>query len=190
MSHRLQDMKITTRLISSNYIHYLFTNDRFFKTRDLLKKENAFPNTDIRPVCYQYAFIIWLSKFFPRLALLDLSSIMDKKFFKQSLLLLCIILPVIFLSSRSRPAPRRALLAATAGLIGMVLETILILYYQAKHGGALSGYRTAFDEFHGWSCFRRFDSKQSNVATSKKSKNFTIIWSLSFDWILHLMHLH
>ncbi|KUG23216.1 hypothetical protein ASZ90_006976 [hydrocarbon metagenome] len=134
MSHRLQDMKITTRLISSNYIHYLFTNDRFFKTRDLLKKENALPNTDIRPVCYQYAFIIWLSKFFPRLALLDLSSIMDKKFFKQSLLLLCIILPVIFLLSRSRPAPRRALLVATAGFIGMVLETILILYYQAKHG--------------------------------------------------------
>lgn len=134
MSLRLRDMKITTRLVSSNYIHYLFTNDRFFKIRDLLKNEKALPNTDIRPVCYQYAFIIWLSKFFPRLAMFDLSSIMDKKFFKKYFLLLCIILPVIFLLSRTRPALRRVLLVVTAGLIGMVLETILILYYQAKHG--------------------------------------------------------
>jgi spermidine synthase len=134
MSRRLQDMKIATRLISPNYINYLFTNDRFFKIRDLLKRETASPNTDIRPVCYQYAFIIWLSKFFPRLALFDLSSIMDKKFFKPFLLLLCIILPVIFLLSRFRPAPRRILLVAAAGFMGMVLETILILYYQVKHG--------------------------------------------------------
>ena len=134
MSRRLLDMKITTRLISPNYINYLFTNDRFFKIRDLLTREKALPNTDSRPVCYQYAFIIWLSKFFPRLALLDLSSIMDKRFFKPSLLLLGIILPVIFLLSRSRPALRRALLVAAAGFMGMVMETILILYYQVKHG--------------------------------------------------------
>lgn len=134
MSRRFQDLKITTKLISTNYIHYLFTNDRFFKIKDLLEKKHALPNTDIRPVCYQYAFVIWLSKFFPRLALLDLSSIMNEKSFKQSLLLLCILLSIIFFSSRYRPAPRRALLAATAGFVGMVMETILILYYQAKHG--------------------------------------------------------
>jgi spermidine synthase len=134
MSRRLQNMKITTRLISPNYINYLFTNDRFFKIRNLFNREKALPNTDSRPVCYQYAFIIWLSKFFPRLALLDLSSIMDKKFFKQSLLLLCCLLPIIFLSIRSRPALRRALLVAAAGFMGMVMETILILYYQGKNG--------------------------------------------------------
>ena len=134
MSRRLLDMKITTRLISPNYINYLFTNDRFLKIRDLLAREKALPNTDSRPVCYQYAFIIWLPKFFPHLALLDLSSIMDKRFFKPSLLLLGIILPVIFLLSRSRPALRRTLLVAVAGFMGMVMETILILYYQVKHG--------------------------------------------------------
>jgi len=134
MSRRLLDMKITTRLISPNYINYLFTNDRFFKISDLLAREKALPNTDSRPVCYQYTFIIWLSKFFPHLALLDLSSIMDKRFFKPSLLLLGIILPVIFLLSRSRPALRRTLLVAVAGFMGMVMETILILYYQVKHG--------------------------------------------------------
>jgi spermidine synthase len=134
MSRRLQDKKITTRLISPNYINYLFTNDRFFKIRDLLRSEKALPNTDIRPVCYQYAFIIWLSKFFPRIAVVDLSSIMDKSFSKHLFLLLLISLPLIFLLSRFRPALRRAMLVAAAGFMGMVLETILILYYQVKHG--------------------------------------------------------
>ena len=135
MSRRLQDMKIVTRLISSNYIKYLFTNDRFFKIRDLLKREKALPNTDTRPVCYQYAFIIWLSKFFPRIALVDPSSIMDNDFLKPPLsLLLWISLPLLFLLSRLLPALRRATLVAAAGFMGMVLETILILYYQVKHG--------------------------------------------------------
>jgi spermidine synthase len=135
MSRRLQDMKIVTRLISQNYIKYLFTNDRFFQIRDLLKREKALPNTDIRPVCYQYAFIIWLSKFFPRIALVDPSSIMDNDFLKPPLsLLLWISLPIIFLLSRLLPALRRAMLVAAAGFMGMVLETILILYYQVKHG--------------------------------------------------------
>jgi spermidine synthase len=134
MSRRLQDMKIVTRLISSNYIKYLFTNDRFFEIRALLKREKALPNTDIRPVCYQYAFIIWLSKFFPRIALVDPASITNKGFFKPPLLLLWISLPIFFLLSRFRPALRRNMLVATAGFLGMVLETILILYYQVKHG--------------------------------------------------------
>jgi spermidine synthase len=135
MSRRLKDRKIATRLISPNYIRYLFTNDRFFKIRDLLKGEKARPNTDIRPVCYQYAFIIWLSKFFPRIAAVDPSSIMHKIFFKPPLsLLLWISLPIIFLLSRFRPELRRVMLVAAAGFAGMVLETILILYYQVKHG--------------------------------------------------------
>jgi spermidine synthase len=135
MSRRLRDRKIATRLISSNYINYLFTNDRFFEIRDLIRKEKGLPNTDIRPVCYQYAFIIWLSKFYPPIALVDPSSIMDKGFLKPpTSLLLWMILPVLFLSSRFLPAFRRTLLVASAGFLGMVLETILILYYQVKHG--------------------------------------------------------
>ena len=135
MSRRLQDRKIVTRLISPNYIRYLFTNDRFFELRDLLKRETALPNTDIRPVCYQYAFMIWLSKFFPQIALIDLSSIVSKGFFKPPLsLLLWISLPIVFLLSRFLPASRRILLVAVSGFLGMVLETILILYYQVKHG--------------------------------------------------------
>ena len=134
MSRRLQDFKIATRLISPNYINYVFTNDRFLKIKDLLQRGKVLPNTDIRPVCYQYAFLIWLSKFFPSLALVDPSLITNKIFSKPLLLLLCISLFIIFLLSRLSPAPRRIMLVSTAGFMGMVLETILVLYYQVKNG--------------------------------------------------------
>lgn len=135
MSERLKNKRIETRLISPNYIQYLFTNDRFIEIRNLLAKEKSPPNTDIRPVCYQYAFIIWLSKFFPRIALIDPSFMASKAFLKPPLsLLLWISLPVLFLLGRLRPAIRRALLVAVAGFTGMVLETVLILYYQVKNG--------------------------------------------------------
>jgi spermidine synthase len=135
MSRRLQDRRIVTRLISPNYINYLFTNDRFFEVRNLLKHESVEPNTDVRPACYQYAFTIWLSKFFPRVALIDVPSLIDKGVTKPELqLLLWISLPFIFLLSRFLPVLRRVLLVAVAGFLGMVLETVLILYYQVKHG--------------------------------------------------------
>jgi spermidine synthase len=47
---------------------------------------------------------------------------------------LWISLPLLFLLSRFVPACRRVLLVAVAGFLGMVLETILILYYQVKYG--------------------------------------------------------
>jgi spermidine synthase len=135
MAQRLQALGISTRLISANYIKYLFTNDRFSEIGNLLKKEQAQPNTDIRPVCYQYTFMIWLSKFFPRAAVVDLSALATNIFFKPPLsLLLWIVLPIIFLLARLHPTLRRATLVAAAAFIGMVLETVLILYYQVKHG--------------------------------------------------------
>jgi spermidine synthase len=135
MSRRLLERKIATRLITPNYIRYLFTNDRFLEIKNLLAKGKAPANTDVRPVCYQYAFTIWLSKFFPSVALIGLSSLPDLIARGPFLpLLLWISLPLIFLLSRFAPALRRFLLVAVAGFLGMVLETILILYYQVKYG--------------------------------------------------------
>lgn len=134
MAGRLQKMKFNTRLISGNYITYLFTNDRYFQINQLLAETKETPNSDIHPVCYRYALIIWLSKFFPRVTLFDLSSMTSRPLFRYLLFFLLAALPVIFLFSRRRPALRRILLVAAAGFLGMVLETLLLLYYQVKHG--------------------------------------------------------
>ena len=135
MSRRLLERKISTRLVSPNYIRYLFTNDRFGEIKNMLRTESAPANTDVRPVCYQYALTIWLSKFFSGISLIDFSSLPDKLAARPALpLLLWISMPLLFLLSRFAPSCRRVLLVAAAGFLGMVLETILILYYQVKYG--------------------------------------------------------
>ena len=71
---RWRRLAIPTLLISPPYIRYLYSNDRFFEIRDMLKTVKAPMNTDLRPICYQYTLMIWLSKFFPSLASKDMSQ--------------------------------------------------------------------------------------------------------------------
>ena len=139
LTDRLQERGIQTRLISKPYIRYLFTNDRFTDVEKRLKETDVPENTDIRPVCYPYAVISWLSRFFPRLALADLTGIgADGKGVGKVgwgvILGLGIGLALLFLGSRLRPAWQRGLLAAVAGFLGIVSESVLLLAYQAKEG--------------------------------------------------------
>jgi hypothetical protein len=92
-------------------------------------------NTDTRPICYQYTIMIWLSKFYPRLAVTDLSSLPGGTGLKSPLLwgIPC-GLAVLFLLIRPKSSIRRSMLVFVAGFVGMVLETILILNYQVKFG--------------------------------------------------------
>jgi len=165
MSRRLQDKKITTRLISPNYINYLFTNDRFFKIRDLLKGEKAPANTDIRPVCYQYAFIIWLSKFFSAhcFLLIHLQSWIMFSLNPPLSLLLWISLPILFLLSRfpACTAPRYAG-RRLQDLWVWFWKPILILYYQVKHGVLYQNIGLLLMSFMAGLCCRRNDYQQED----------------------------
>jgi spermidine synthase len=136
---RLQERGLQARLISPPYIRYLFTNDRYADVEKRLKETDVPENTDIRPVCYPYAVISWLSRFFPSLALADLTGIgADGKGIGKVgwgvMLGMGIGLALLFLGGRLRPAWQRGLLAAVAGFLGIVSESVLILAYQAKEG--------------------------------------------------------
>ncbi len=135
LSSRLQARAITTRFVSAPYIRFLYTNDRFFRIARLLESGNVPPNTDLRPICYQYTAMIWLSKFYPGLAAFDLYSI--RAWTRSHQLLLWVgatALVLLFLICGQRPLLRRALLVGTAAFAGMILESLLVLYYQVKSG--------------------------------------------------------
>jgi spermidine synthase len=135
LNERLRTRAIQTRLVSPPYIRYLFTNDRRFDLEKRLKKTAVPMNTDIRPVCYPYAVMIWLSRFIPKLALTDLPGFGEEANgpgYIWWLIGLC--LPLLFLASRLRPAWRRTLLVTVAGFLGIVFEAVLILVYQAREG--------------------------------------------------------
>jgi spermidine synthase len=126
---------IQGKIVSPAYINYLYTNDRFSQIAEILSAGTTPANSDARPVCYQYTAMIWLSKFFPSLASLDMAAIFSQGRIKVGLIcgLLTVLLTVL-VACRRRRRFRSALLMAIAGFLGMALETLLLLYYQAKNG--------------------------------------------------------
>jgi spermidine synthase len=129
---RLEDRGIRARLISRDYLRYLYGNDRFQEVSRNLESGSAPINTDVRPICYQYTIMIWLSKFLPDIKLGDF-SLPDFSRGHAALWLLAFSFPVLLLS-RARWPIRRALLTGVAAFAGMVLETILLLHFQTKNG--------------------------------------------------------
>ena len=129
---RWREAAIPTLFISPPYIRYLYANDRFFEIREMLRTKRAPMNTDLRPICYQYTLVIWLSKFFPSLAAKELAQLRGLSPRASIAALLCIAL--VFAAARKRMAVRRVLLAATAGFAGMALESVVILGYQVRYG--------------------------------------------------------
>ena len=132
---RLRTREIHARLTTPPYIRYLFTNDRRFDLEKRLRETAVPMNTDIRPVCYPYAVMIWLARFFPKLALTDLPGFgTEAKGLGIIWWLIGLGLPLLFLVGRLRSAWRRTVLVAVAGFIGIVFEAVLILSYQAREG--------------------------------------------------------
>jgi spermidine synthase len=136
---------LTTRMVTPAYLQYLFENDRREALRRLLTDGTA-PNSDARPIAYQVAAATWLAKFFP--ALLSLrpdrgaaASAPGASAPKEAprhtdtaryVLLGAVV--VVFALGRRKRGVRAALLAGVAGFSGMVLETVLLLAYQARSG--------------------------------------------------------
>jgi len=132
LAARLEDRKIKTRIVSANYLRYLYTNDRFGEVSRALQSGTAPVNTDVRPICYQYTIMIWLSKFLPSAGFWDF-SIAEFGNMRGAAWLVALSLPAL-LFSRAGWRVRRALLMAVAGFAGMTLETVLLLYFQTKSG--------------------------------------------------------
>jgi spermidine synthase len=134
LNERLRTREIRTRLISPPYIRYLFTNERRFELDKRLKNTETPMNTDIRPVCYPSAVMIWLARFFPKLALTDFPGFGKEGSAWYLWWLIGLAMPLSFLVGRRRPVWRRALLVTVAGFLGIVFEAVLILAYQAREG--------------------------------------------------------
>ena len=131
---RWRRLAIPTYFVSPQYIRYLYSNDRFFEMGEMLKSANAPMNTDLRPICYQYTVMIWLSKFFPSLASKDAASWGAPSLRSPRAWLPLGAVVLFFWALRRRRRIRGILLAGTAGFAGMVLESTVMLNYQVKYG--------------------------------------------------------
>jgi spermidine synthase len=150
LATRLRDRGIEARLVTPAYLRYVYTNDRLPEIAGILETSRAPMNSDARPVCYQFATLLWLSKFFPVLAWLDLASVDNAVGGRAALLGLALaVFAVAFLLCRRREGSRRVALVAMAGFLGMILETTLILTYQTSRGVLYQDIGLLFTVFMG-----------------------------------------
>jgi spermidine synthase len=129
LAERLRERGVAPRLVTPPYLRYLFTNDRRTDLERELAASAAPENRDARPICYPYTLVLWLARFAPGLSWVELPG--EGALAPLASLLL---LGVGLAFARRRERARRTLLAAAAGLVGMVLEGALILGYQVRHG--------------------------------------------------------
>ncbi len=132
---RYRERGLRSRLISEPFIRYALTHDRFPEVAETVRTHTAPLNTDTRPICYQLTALLWLSKLFPALTGLSFAQIESRVTANRMWIGLAAGLLVLFLFlARHRPSWSGALLVGVAGFAGMVLETVLILQYQTRHG--------------------------------------------------------
>lgn len=134
LGRRLEGRGVSTRLVTPEYIEYLYTNDRFQEIARALRSARIGANTDATPVCYRYSGMIWLSMFFP--SLIARGGDASKSSFHAMLWALAAVAAIVagMCAGRRRARWRPMALAALAGLAGMLLESVLILHFQVTSG--------------------------------------------------------
>jgi spermidine synthase len=142
---RLTARGLSTRVVTPAYLRYLYANDRR-EGLTRLRDAGAAPNADARPVCYQLAALTWVTKFYPGLLavspiIADLSPDVGRHADTRSANALytggvaaALVVAAGFAIARRLRRTRAVLLASVAGLSGMLLETVLLLSYQARSG--------------------------------------------------------
>ena len=135
LTRRLTARAAGTRLVSAAYLDYLFRNDRYATFGARLESTRVPPNSDLRPVCYRYSILLWLSKLFPALInwTPDWSGALGIGPAPGTLVALALVALAFVLIRRHARAAGPLLIAAVA-CVGMILETVLLLHYQIKSG--------------------------------------------------------
>ena len=139
LERRLTERRVRARLVGPAYLHYVFENERRRALVDAVRRQRVPPNTDARPVCYRYALVLWLGRFSPALARLDLAAVLAERPWARrgaaAAALGCgVLLVALLLWARRAPRAGRLALVAAAAFAGMLVETIVLLHYQLKWG--------------------------------------------------------
>jgi spermidine synthase len=133
LAGRLADRGVRPRLITPPYLRYVYTNDRRDEVARLLRATAVDgPNRDAAPVCYQYAAMTWLSKFYPGLAVAPGGEARVPTPARWGGLAILAVGLIAWV--RRRNTRRAAAFLLGVGFIGMVLETALLLRFQIANG--------------------------------------------------------
>ncbi len=125
--------RLDNRLATPAYVEWLVTNERVDELDAALASARAVVNSDARPACYLDTLVLWLSKFYPaasRLAATTATGRAAPPWLRAAGLA---ALAVAWLLLR-RPGQRLAVVGGAAGGVGLVVEALLLLAWQARRG--------------------------------------------------------
>lgn len=135
LSARLDRRGVGSALVRPPYVRYLYTNDRFDEIMALLHDTAVPANADARPSCYQTTMLLWLARFFPRLARVQVPTWETRALARSPWTWVAVVVVCGGLAAwRPRPRLRAALFAAVAGGAGMLLEAVLLVDFQTRSG--------------------------------------------------------
>jgi spermidine synthase len=136
LGRRLTARVLRSELVSEAYLDYLLDNDRTVEIAALLEASQAPADRDDRPSAATTTLLLWLGRMSPRLALLDPGptiATLQRVALPVTAGLGLVMLGLAALARRGDRS-RSLALALVAGLLGMLLESILLLSFQVQHG--------------------------------------------------------
>jgi len=130
---RLYERRLNPRLMTPPYLRYLYGNDRRTEVRGVLTLlARGGVNRDAAPVSYGYAAMLWLSKFYPRVAV-GVGSTAAPGVRTGIAVCLALVAAALWWGSRTRArASVTVMLVVSAAT--MALETVALLRYQVANG--------------------------------------------------------
>jgi spermidine synthase len=133
---RMVARDVASRLVSAGYLSYLFENDRSVELAALLEAGGVPANSDDRPAAVTASLLLWLGRFDPSLALMDPVPALATLQRAAPAVVAGFGLLALALAALARRwvGSRRLALAALAGLLGTLLEAVLLLRFQVQHG--------------------------------------------------------
>ncbi len=136
LAHRLRDRGVRSDLVTEPWLEYQLGNDRSAEIASLLEATPAPANRDDRPTASTLTLLLWLGRFDPRLALQDPGPLLASaaRLAPAALGGAALTLLLTLAALRRWAGSRRFALALTAGLLGTLLESVLLMRFQVQHG--------------------------------------------------------
>ncbi len=123
-----------TRLVTLPYIRYRLTNQRNAIALEKLEAARAPVNADLNPAGYRFALQWWFSKFLPELGFTETGRSEMTRWLWLGGVAVPIMLALLIARRRRSEKGRLLVLAWLAGFLGMLLETVILVYFQVKYG--------------------------------------------------------
>jgi spermidine synthase len=131
---RFEARGIRARLVHPAYLEYLFSSDRREEIETILASTRAPANTDTEPVCYRYALMLWVGRFWPALAGIDPRAPWATRAGWQAGLVAVVVVLVLVWAGRRRAASARAVYVGLIALSGMLVEGVVLMHFQVTQG--------------------------------------------------------